>query len=652
MTAEGRTGSRRRVGSWVWRLIGLILVVLLVGLFVLKVPSPFSKHVVGLLALEAAYGIALVTAPAGLPVFGVILLRARARRTSRPAAARGFLLCASILSGLALAEVAAAAWPAQTRRLIAIPGSERASKLYARTHYLLSEPEEIELPTEFPTAPDDDTLNLVVVGESSAKGHPYHLWVSVGAIVQWQLEEAIPGRRVRLEILAESGSNLERQHRKLAGLTRRPDALIIYCGHSEFMTRIPWSREVSHYLDGPPPTLWETYTTHVERSSPLCGLIRESIDKYRIATPPPWPGRPRTLVDVPHYTPAEFAALERDFRSRLERIVAYAERVGAVPILIVPPANDSGFEPSRSFLRSQTPYADREAIAREFEAARRLEATEPAQAMRDYRALLAREPGFAIAHYRLARLLEHADSWEEAYQHDVVARDQDGLPIRCPTRFQDAYRDVASRHPCILIDGQAYFHAIGRHGLLNDSLFHDAMHPSLRGQIALAQAVLQGLHERRAFGWPEGSPAPRIDPARCVEHFGLGKKEWLLLCEHGSEFWETLARITYDPSQRRARRDLFIKARERLVAGEAPEAVGLPCVGIPAVVPVVPGCAILTKPRAEHDRTGGSMPPGAGAHRESARKPTLSRVGGIADDTGLGNRSRRLASPGPLEVGT
>ena len=103
---------------------------------------------------------------------------------------------------------------------------------------------------------------------------------------------------------------------------------------------------------------------------------------------------------------------------------------------------------------------------------------------------LARQPGFAETHYRLATLLRKAGEWDEAYRHFIAARDCDGYPMRCLTRFQEVYREVASRHDCIYIDGQSYFHAIGRNGLLDDELFQDAMHPSLRGQIALAQAVL------------------------------------------------------------------------------------------------------------------------------------------------------------------
>ena len=80
--------------------------------------------------------------------------------------------------------------------------------------------------------------------------------------------------------------------------------------------------------------------------------------------------------------------------------------------------------------------------------------------------------------------------------------------MRCPTAFQDVYRELAPRYGAILVDGQAVLRDRHPRGLLDDDLFNDAMHPSFEGQVALAEAVLAGLRERQAFGWPASRPAP------------------------------------------------------------------------------------------------------------------------------------------------
>jgi len=287
----------------------------------------------------------------------------------------------------------------------------------------------------------------------------------------------------------------------------------------------------------------------------------------------------------------------------------YVLRLGAIPVLILPPANDAGFEPNRSFLPAATPRIEREAFEREFLAIRGSESSDPRGCIERYREMLGRQPGFAEAHYRLAELLKEASAWDGAYQHYVAARDLDGYPTRAPSDFQEAYRDLARRHGCILIDGQALFHAIGTHGMLDDLLFHDSMHPSLRGYIALAQAVLQALHTTRAFGWPQGLPAPIIEPARCVTHFGLGRDTWRHLCHWGIGFNGLMAPLRYDPSNRLRLQELNRLAEERIDAGYDPDALGLPNLGIPQSVPLVPVSGMFQTQATTQGRLG-STPSG------------------------------------------
>ena len=99
---------------------------------------------------------------------------------------------------------------------------------------------------------------------------------------------------------------------------------------------------------------------------------------------------------------------------------------------------------------------------------------------------------------------------------DILSRPETSTECRCDARLVSSKSTATWRpsHDCALVDGQKLFHAIGLHGFLDDDLFHDAMHPSLRGHIALATAILEVLHSRRWFGWPTDLPAPAIEPAR------------------------------------------------------------------------------------------------------------------------------------------
>ncbi len=414
------------------------------------------------------------------------------------------------------------------------------------------------------------------MGGSSALGEPYRPWLSVGQIVAWQLQQAAPDRRVECDVIAWLGESLEQQHRKLAGIRRRPDAMIIYSGHNEFVARFENGREERQPGVDEEPRGWllpQAYRASLY--SPSCRLAYEIISKNRLDEPPSMAGR-HQLIDPPICSASEAADILSDFRRRLEAIVAYCERIGALPILVVPPANESDFEPSRSTLPASATSEERRWILDTFQAARAAEANDPDRAAAGYASLLERQPTFAEAHFRLGRLLERGGRADEAGTHYLAARDHDGLPIRCPAPFRDAYAEVARRHPrCILIDGRHELAAISPNGLIGDRVIQDAHHPNLAGYTALAGAVLRELRRRGTFE----SIAPSLDPEACARHFGMDGPKWATVCERTSVHYKRVAGYRYDPEERLEKSRRYAEAARRLESGEAP-AVVLPSLRI------------------------------------------------------------------------
>ena len=74
-------------------------------------------------------------------------------------------------------------------------------------------------------------------GRVEPQGVPYDRWLSIGKIIAWKLQKAIPGRPISLNVIARAGDTLEIQHKLLCNLQRCPDLLIIYSGHNEFYSR-------------------------------------------------------------------------------------------------------------------------------------------------------------------------------------------------------------------------------------------------------------------------------------------------------------------------------------------------------------------------------------------------------------------------------
>ena len=320
-----------------------------------------------------------------LSVWQVIKARRHGRR--RPALARVALFCGSALIAILGAELAAASWLAWIHRM---PW----------------------LPTQFATSPaDQNEISLVVIGGSSALGYPYDPKLSVGQIVAWQIEQAMPGRRVVLDIRAQLAKNLEDMHKGLANLNRRPDAMIIYSGHNEFLSRFDTSRDAGY--DEVPDHKFLHSLYQLSLHSPLCQWFYELVRNHRLGGPPPLVNQ-HQLIDVPAFTPSELQELLTDFRRRLEDIVGYCERIGAIAILVIPPANESGFEPNRNVLPGHITPTRRKDLTERFTQARQLEEVDPSQSLQRYRSLLAREPEFAEVAFRLGRLLERSGAFDEA----------------------------------------------------------------------------------------------------------------------------------------------------------------------------------------------------------------------------------------------
>jgi tetratricopeptide (TPR) repeat protein len=483
------------------------------------------------------------------------LLRARRRGRRRPWLARLGLLCGALgLCVLAL-ELTAKAWLAWEHRMP-------------------------HLPTTFaqPATPDDP-LSLVVIGGSSALGYPYNPTVSVGQIVAWQIEEAIPGRRVLLDIRANLGKNLEEMHTGLVDLKHKPDALIIYSGHNEFLSRFEDSRDAGY--SEAPEGAFLNHLYQLSLHSPFCIWVYETVRKHRLGGPPPRVNHHR-LIDTPAFTPSEYRQILADFRVRLDTLVEYCERIGAVPILVIPPGNESGYQPNRSVISARVSAAEREELADRFLQYLSVENQDPHQSMAGYRSILEAEPDFAEAHFRLGRLLESAKAYDEARSHYIQARDLDGYPVRCMTPFMEIYREVAARHACILVDGPRVLRAKSRHGILNDELLHDAHHPVFRSHFALAEAIMDQLFERKSLGLTrDATSGTAIDIARCAEHFHIDSKVWSMACTRAGAYYSHLAAARYDPSERRAKERRFMQAARDLQAGiRTAEELDVPGIGL------------------------------------------------------------------------
>jgi len=547
MPCPARIDSRRLITlAVIGGSIGLGLLAATVGpAWFREQPREQKQRVVeGLIqGMFLVHDLLILAALAALPLL-LGLLKARQLKRRPRSLEVGVLACFSCLVSLAGLELTAAAWRGWTHRLPALP-----------THFEPSSP---------------GALRIVVLGGSSALGEPYRPWVSVGQIVARRLQDALPDRQVSCQILAWLGEDLEAQQKRLATITDRPDILIVYSGHNEFAARFEEERQA--WLDRVADSVAGRLTQRIRLASPFCRLVEELASKSRLDLPP-LSGRHR-LIDPPQASESETADIVADFTRRLDAIAGYCDNLGAVAILIVPPANEADYEPSRSTVRPATSALERERLTGDFTRARSLESLDPAASRRLYEAILKRHPEFAEAHYRLGKLLLAAGDREGAASEFLLALDHDGLPIRCPEPIRAAYGIVGARHPrAVVIDGRSELMAASPGGLLGDDVIQDTHHPTLRGQARLAQAVLTALRNRLPL------PAdfdPHVSAPDCVRLFQLDAERLAIACLRTSEHYHRVAGYRYDGSERQRKSDLYAEAAARLRQGIEPDALGLP----------------------------------------------------------------------------
>ena len=258
-------------------------------------------------------------------------------------------------------------------------------------------------------------------------------------------------------------------------------------------------------------------------------------------------------------------------------------RIGCLPILIIPPGNDAS-DPSQSHASRETSAFARQTLFHRLTEIRASKSVTQNRAIAAYRQVIAEQPMHAHTLYRLARLLESAGNFAAANHHYILAREHDGLPLRCIVPLEAAYRTVVRRHSgsVLLVDGPAVLRTKSQHGILDAHLFHDNVHPTLVGHVAIAEAVLGGLKARGAFGWPESTPAPALDPRQCADDFGIDSAAWTTVCDRSAAFYSQLAFLSVDPAERIEWHNRYAAAATQIRAGTRPECTSIFSVGIGA----------------------------------------------------------------------
>lgn len=496
------------------------------------------------IALRLSVGAAWMLAIAGAPLVGVWLWRRR-RGDRRPSRLAHWWF-ATVL-GLGLVEPLAAVVEAYASREIPL-----------------------KLPVNLPPPPTGE-FHVVCLGGSTMVGWPYHPKFGIAPVLEWRLKSLIPStdagggtgtsspRRVVLTNLAAIGENLRQAVQRLGELRYRPHVVLLYSGHNEFYHEQDELRPTRDHALAP--------VDRVFRRSALFRLAQRALLARRGFWKVDSLRQRRLLDDDPLAAPGLADRRVARFRRQLDALADWAEAQGTACVWFVPAGSESGFDPNRSAAAPGTSVEECRELEQRYGSARVLEAAghwEDAAAL--YRSALDRQPQFAEFHYRLGACLEQLAQHAEAREHFSQALELDRYPVRALADYRRQITEVADQRRIEWIDAADVLRPWTPHGTLDGTVFHDNVHPTLRGAyllgIAAANRVAQATLPR-----PDRGQLPLADFRAAVADLGITREDLAESYLRTAETLRWLGPLRFDRSQREARADRYAARAAELASG-------------------------------------------------------------------------------------
>jgi tetratricopeptide (TPR) repeat protein len=416
--------------------------------------------------------------------------------------------------------------------------------------WLLHLGERITFPETLLRAPAGQ-LRIVSLGSSTMLGHPYEPKFGVPQMVAWRVQQMYPDRAVVSENLAVAGQSLRDAILGLKTLTHRPDLIVLYGGHNEFMHRLEECAE-----ERPQEFAW---SDDLLARSPLFRWVHIQLSRISIM---------RSFREGIHLgliggrvaSPVVCDLRLRRFQNELTQLAQFGQRQRIPMLWYVPAASESGFEPNRSWVPMGTSPARRKELVHQWETITHLMRQEEWSAAAELcRDGLRQQPQFAEFHFRLGECLLQVGRAEEAQRHFAESLDNDGHPLRMIHDYQRAIAEVAERFEIATVNGESALRPHTPLGVLDRSVIHDNVHPTFRGffwlGLAGADRVFQAKLLAATFGDPQ--PLPDVTEVDAARKFEVGASDVAVACRRIANGLRWLSRLRFHSERRLKDADEF-----------------------------------------------------------------------------------------------
>jgi len=393
-------------------------------------------------------------------------------------------------------------------------------------------------------------------------GTPYGPKFAIPRIVAWQLGQMYPERKVVSENIGVPGQSLQQAIACLPRLKYRPYLMLLYRGHNEFF------HDIEEMANG-----------NECRFAALDGLFSLS-PTFRVLNlslrtcMPQKPRRAETsneLADGHVFLPTVVNRKRQRFNNRLEQLARFGQSQGIAMLWYVAAALEAGYDPNISYVGAGTTPEEIVRLTQDWhDAVEREQAGDWAGAIDRYRAALIRQPHLAEFHFRPGECLLKVGQIDEARRQFQAAIDDDGRPSRQTNLFRKTLVDVAATFSIPVVATADALRLHTKFGILDRSLFHDYVHPTLRGHFYMGIAAVEVLRKDGTLE-PRYGPAADIPEAKftdAVRDLKIDRSDVTGGLRNEAAVLRWHARFRFDPRYRLEQAAEYLRLAERLEAGQ------------------------------------------------------------------------------------
>ena len=302
---------------------------------------------------------------------------------------------------------------------------------------------------QFTEPKGSNVFRVFTVGESAMKGFPQPRNLASTSFLQAMLQDAWPQRSVEVINL---GTTAVASYPVLGMMTEAldysPDLIVIYTGHNEFFGTYgvasigraggkPWMLGVTRFVHSLAIVQAWTKLTAPKTPEGNITLMERMVGRAYVA-PDDW----------------SRAAAANNLYHNVHEMLRRCQARGVPVLVCTQPSNERGLAPIGQEKTGDTS---------------------------------------ARTQFQLAQSLYASNQFPEALAAFQKARDLDTMPWRATSAANDSIRRAAQELNATVCDVEGAFHTNSPGGSIGWELMDDHVHPTLRGQALIAEAIVQSL---------------------------------------------------------------------------------------------------------------------------------------------------------------